>query len=302
MAHSFNPITQSFRLVLRNPAIWLTEIVWRWSFGAIAFLLLIFSISTLLRSVNATPLEMAAWRSNHPFEMAQALANMLVDSGPKLLLTAAWVLPLITLLWIVLGACGRAFTLSRLSNQDVSFRSIFALQASRALLLWLAGAALIAAMVLDARIATRGPQPDLFLYYAVAFWSFAFIGGFWATANWYLTLAAICCLQSGAGFVKGTQQAFRLARTQGGDFGGISLVYGILRLLLLAIAFVLCVLPSGLMGTAPQGYFAWVVTVSLVYFAVADYLYISRMAAYLMVETRTGFPRDQKLRALAIDL
>src|SRR5262245_44880013 len=128
MAHSFNPITQSFRLVLRNPAIWLTEIVWRWSFGAIASLLLIFSISTLLRSVNATPLEMAAWRSNHPSEMAQALANMLVDSGPKLLQTAAWVLPLITLLWIVFGACGRAFTLSRLSNQDVSFRSIFALQ------------------------------------------------------------------------------------------------------------------------------------------------------------------------------
>jgi hypothetical protein len=297
-----NPISQGLRRVLREPAIWITEIVWRWSFGAIASLLLFFSISTLLHSVNASPLEVAAWRSNNPSVMAQALANMLADSGPKLVQTAAWVLPLITLLWIVFGACGRAFTLSRLSNQDVSFRSIFALQAVRALLIWLAGAALIAAIVLDARISTRGPRPDLFLYYAVAFWSFAFIGGFWATANWYLTLAALCCLQSGAGFMKGTRQAFRLARTQGGDFSGISLVHGILRLVLLAIAFVLCVLPSGLMGTAPQGYFAWVVTVSLAYFAVADYLYISRMAAYLMVETRTAPAGDQKLRALTIDL
>src|SRR5262249_14738135 len=280
----------------------ITEIAWRWSFGTIASLLLLVSISSLLRSVNATPLEMAAWRSNNPSEMGQALANMLADSGPKLLHTAAGILPAITLLWIAFGASGRAFTLSRLSSQDVGFRSIFALQALRALLIWLAGAALIAAMILDARISTRGPQPDLFLYYAVAFWSFAFIGGFWATANWYLTLAAICCVQSGAGFVKGTQQAFRVARTQGGDFGGISLVHGLLRLVLLAIAFVLCLLPSGLMGSAPQGYFAWVVTVSLAYFAVADYLYISRLAAYLMVETRTTPAGDQKLRALTVDL
>jgi len=284
-AQSFNPITQSFRLVLRNPAIGLTEIAWRWSFGAVASLLLFFSITTLLRSVNATPLEMAAWRSNNPTVMAQALASMMVDSGPKLLQTAAWVLPAITLLWILCGTCGRIFTLSRLGGRDISFRSILALHSSRAFLAWIAGAALIWAMVLDARVSSRGPQPDLFLYYAMAFWSIALIGGFWAAANWYLSLAAICCMETGAGFFTATGQAIRRAHAQGGDFGGVSLVFAILRLVLLAIAFVLCVLPSGFMGTAPRGYAAWVVTVSLVYFAVADFLYISRMAAYLIVDT-----------------
>src|SRR5262245_21151150 len=117
-----NPISQAFRRVLRDPAILLTEIVWRWSFGGIAFLLLFFSILTLLGSVNATPLEMAAWRSNNPTVMAQALANMLGEAGPKLLQTAAWVLPAITLLWIVFGACGRVFTLNRITGRDVSFR------------------------------------------------------------------------------------------------------------------------------------------------------------------------------------
>lgn len=261
----------------------LTEIVWRWSFGAIAFLLLLFSTLTLLGSVSATPLEMAAWRSHNPTVMAQGLANMLGESGPKLLQTAAWVLPAITLLWIFFGACGRVFTLNRLTGQDVSFRTIFALQGVRAVLMWLAGAGLIAALIFDARISAHGAQPDLFLYYALAFWSVALIGGFWATANWYLSLAAICCLQSGAGFLTGTKRAIRMVRTQGGDFGGIGLSFGVLRLVLLAIAFVLCVLPSGLMGTAPRGYIAWVVTVSLVYFAVADFLYIARMAAYYIV-------------------
>jgi hypothetical protein len=37
------------------------------------------------------------------------------------------------------------------------------------------------------------------------------------------------------------------------------------------------------MATAPRGYTAWVIAVSLVYFAVADFLYVSRMAAYLNV-------------------
>jgi hypothetical protein len=101
-------------------------------------------------------------------------------------------------------------------------------------------------------------------------------------------VAGLCCLQSGDGFLKSTGQALRLARRQGGELGGISLIFGVVRLVVLAIAFVLCVLPSGLMATAPRGYTAWVIAVSLVYFAVADFLYISRMAAYLIVATPDG--------------
>jgi hypothetical protein len=282
MAFPPDPISQAFRLVLRDPAIWLTEIVWRWSFGAIAFLLLFFSVLSLLGSAAVNPMDAAAWRSNSPTVMAQALVNMLLQSGPNVLKTAAWLLPVITLLWTVLGAAGRAVTLTRLTRSEVSFLSILALQGSRALVMWLAGALWIGAMVLDAHVSTNGPQTDQFLYYALAFWSVVLIGGSWAAANWYLSLAAICCLRSGQGFLKGTGQAVRLARAQGGEFGGIGLVFAVFRLVALLIAFVLCVLPSGLMATAPRSYTAWVITVSLAYFAVGDFLYISRMATYLI--------------------
>src|SRR5262249_31920810 len=107
-------------------------------------------------------------------------------------------------------------------------------------------------------------------------------------ANWYLSVAGLCCLQSGAGFLRSTGQAVRLARTQGGELGGISLIFGIVRLTVLAIAFVLCFLPSQIMAIAPRGYIAWVIAVSLMSFAVADFLYISRMASSLIVATQEG--------------
>jgi len=141
---------------------------------------------------------------------------------------------------------------------------------------------------MSARISMRGAEPDLLLYYALAFWSAVLIGGLWATANWYLSVAGLCCLQSDAGFLKSTGQAVRLARRQGGELGGISLIFGVVRLVVLAIAFVLCVLPSSLMTTAPREYTAWVIAVSLVYFAVTDFLYVSRMAAYLIVAAPEG--------------
>jgi len=288
MVKSSNPVAQSFRMVLRDPAVLLTEIGWRWSFGALATLILVLSGLSLLGSVHVSQIDRAAWRSNNPTMMAQAVASVLTDSGFSVLKQTAWVLPAISLLWCLFGAAARAATLTRLSNSDVSFRSTLALHCTRALVMWLAGAGLVGALVMSARIATRGAEPDLLLYYALAFWSAVLIGGLWATANWYLSLAGLCCLQTDTGFFRSTGQAIRLSRTHGGDLGGISLIFGVVRLAVLAIAFVLCVLPSSLMATAPRGYTAWVIAVSLVYFAVADFLYISRMAAYLIVAAPEG--------------
>src|SRR5215472_4541291 len=109
-----NPVNQGFRAVLRDPTILLTEIVWRWSFGSAAFLLLFFSVMALVGSIHVSETDAAAWRSNNPTVMAQALANMLLESGPKMAAMAARVLPAITVLWIVLAAAGRTLTLNRL--------------------------------------------------------------------------------------------------------------------------------------------------------------------------------------------
>lgn len=218
-----------------------------------------------------------------PTLMAQAVVNVLSQSRPDLLERAAWVLPAITLLWVTIGAAGRTATANRLGKKEVRFRSVLALEGARALLIWLAIFAFSGALILSQRIAFRNPDPDLLLYYALAFWSSILIGAIWATANWYLSVAALCCLVSGAGFLKGTNQAIKLARAHGGELGGISLIFAVFRILVLATAFALCFLPSSLMITVPSSYAAWTAAVPLTYFAVADFLYIARMAAYLIV-------------------
>jgi hypothetical protein len=270
-------------MVLRDPAVLLLEIGWRWSFGAIALFLIFTASSTLLSAVEVSQADRAGWRSNDPTLMAQAVANVLTQSRPALLERTAWVLPAVTFVWVAFRAKGRTTTVNRLGRKEVSFRSVLALDGSRAFVTWLAMFAFSGALSLSQRIAFRSPNPDLFLYYALAFWSLILIGAIWATANWYLSVAALCCLESGAGFLKGTNQAVNLARAHGGELGGISLIFAVLRIVALATAFALCFLPSGLMTTSPHSYLAWTAAVSLTYFAVADFLFIARMAAYLIV-------------------
>src|SRR5260370_23311306 len=105
---------------------------------------------------------------------------------------------------------------------------------------------------MSARISLRGADQDLLLYYALAFWSAVLIGGLWSAANWYLSVAALCCLRSGAGFVKGTKQAIGLARTRGGDLGGVSPMVSVLPLPLFAISFLPSFPPPRLQSLAPR--------------------------------------------------
>src|SRR5260370_14618379 len=123
MVNSSNPVSQSFRVVLRAPARRLTDIGGGWSFGAIAMLLVLMSSLSLVGSVKVSQAQAAGWRSNNPTAMAQALADVLVESGPAVLMQAAWVLPMITLLWLVFGAAGRATTLNPLGKNKLSLRT-----------------------------------------------------------------------------------------------------------------------------------------------------------------------------------
>jgi hypothetical protein len=288
-----NPINESFRAVLRDPALLLIEVVWRWSFGAMALLFLLLPTLSLLGSIKITDVDLAGWRSNDPTRMAEALVNILAESGSAILRVAAWVLPAVTLLWVVIGAAGRAATIGRMGKGSPRLGSVLALHCARALVGWLAATGLVAAIWFDANVSTRGAQTDVFLYYALVFWSFVLIGGAWAVTNWYLSLAPLCALNTDAGFLASTWKAVRLARKQSGDLGGISLIVMLYRLVALAIAFVLCALPSSLMGTWPRTYAAWVVAVSLAYFVIADFLYLARMVAYLKtVSPKTEFAQQ----------
>ena len=277
-----NPLTYGFGAIRRDPALLLVEILWRWCFGAIALLLFLGFLVMYPEAVAAG--DTSAWSSHDPLLIAQAFLHLLTGVGGKPLAVAIALLLVATAVWTLLGAAGRTFTLNRLERSGIRFRSIVALQSLRAAFLWLAGIALSKTIVLDARVAGRGAKPDIFLYSALAVWSVILIGVLWAAVNWNLSLAAVCCAKNAGGFGRSIRQALALDRSHSGDLLGVSLVFALWRLIVLAVAFVLWFLPSAKMATAPRAYFAWFVITTLAYFAAADYLYIARMAGYLAID------------------
>jgi hypothetical protein len=289
-----NPLTYGFRAIRRDRALVFVEILWRWCFGAMAFAILFGATLTLLGSVTITQSDASALRSHDPLLMAQSLLHTLVGLRSEHGNATALVLLAVTILWIALGAMGRAHTLNRLSGGGARLRSIIALHGLRALFLWLAVIALVEALAWDARVAGHGRTSDVFLYSALSVWSAILIGALWLVVNWHLSLAATCCAKHAGGFVRGIRQALGLVRSHSADLAGVSLVFAVLRLIVVALAFVLWMLPSRMIATSPQAYFAWVVLVTLGYSVAADFLYIARMAAHLAVDTLD--PDDRPIR------
>ena len=278
-----NPITQGLRAVTRDPATFLVEILWRWSFAILACLLVAGVGVMLLGPLHIGHAWDTAWQSRDPQRMGQLVLAILLLLGIKVIVITAVVLPLtIALLWSILSALGRFVTVRRLrvGLTSLRFRSIFALQLLRAFVGWFSVVLLFAATFGEALVATRGSKPDLLLYYLMMMPSVVLISAFWLTVNWYLSLAAIFG-RAGQSFRGALRQARQTIRQQRSDFAGTGFVFLLFRVVILLIATAICGLTSGMVGSSPQSYFTLLMIVSLAYFAIADFLYMARMAAYL---------------------
>jgi hypothetical protein len=291
-----NPITQGLSSIVRDPVIFLIEILWRWSFALLACLL-VFAVGLML--LGPLPIGDSwntAWRSHDPTRIGGMVFIILSLLGMKAVVAAIAVPILIALLWSVLSALGRTITINRLRAGVTSlrFRSMMALQLLRAFLAWFSAVLLLAAIVGEALIATRGPKPDLALYYLMVMPSVLLIGSLWLVFNWYLSLAAVFG-REGQSFWEAFRQTRQTIRLQRSDFAGTGFVFLLFRAAVLLVGVAICGLTSRMAGSAPQTYFTLVMIVSLAYFAIADFLYMSRLAAYLALAAAHVEPGGPKL-------
>jgi len=299
-----NPITQGLRAVMRDPAIFLVEILWRWSFAVLACLLVAGVGMMLLGPLHMGRMWDSAWQSRDSQKMAQLLVGVVLVLGIKVVTVAVVGVPLaIALIWGVLAALGRFVTVKRLRAglTSLRLRTVLALQLLRGLVSWFALILLLVTTLGEAFIASRGTQPDLVLYYLMVMPSVVLIGVSWLMVNWYLSLAAIFG-RDGQSFRGAFRQARQTVRQQRSDFAGTGFVFLLFRTVILLIALVICGLTSGMAGTAPQSYFVLLMVVSLAYFAVADFLYMARMAAYLALAAAHVDPAGPKLVATSSPL
>jgi hypothetical protein len=291
-----NPIMHGFRAARRDPALFLLEILWRWSFAAIALLLVFCAAFLLFNRAQLDDLARAVL-SKDPRIIGTKVFVTWLFLGKKAIVALAAVPFVIALVWTWLAAPARRITASRLrTTAPLRFRSMLALQMLRAFAFWLAYLLLIGAVALAIHFATKGSKSDPSTFSGVAVPAVVVIIVIWLTLSWYLTMAAIFG-QKGQSFRDAFRQARQTVRQQRSDFAGTAFVFLLLRLVVLLIAVAICGLNSKMAGTAPHTYFTLLVVAILAYSAVSSFLYIARVAAYLALAAEYVDPGGPKLVA-----
>ena len=128
-----NPLREGFHEVVRDPALLLIEIGWRWTFGAIAILVLWLALFTALGSVPVDNRFLSTSNVVSFWETAQSLASTAISLGRALARVAITASLFLALCWIVLNSIGRHATLLRPAlAPGASLRSCIAISVARA--------------------------------------------------------------------------------------------------------------------------------------------------------------------------
>ncbi len=291
-----NFIRAGFRTIRTNPALIFAEIAWRWAFGAAAWLLMIFTVRTILEGVDVSGVEIALARSNDAYLIADALVRVIVQVLPRFLGVMFIAIPLLAVIWVVAATIGRAVTIRNLVTDGragsqpavppASGRrtiSLGILNAVRAVFSLTTVLAFFGTVVLVSASIGPSSTPEAAPGYVLA-WLFLalLVGCFWGLVNWFLALAPIFIVRDGSSVWNGIRASVGLYRDHHRDYVSIATWFGFFR----AAALLLAVIAG--LASLGAGWRAGLIAsavIALFYFAVADALYIARLAAYVELAT-----------------
>lgn len=285
------PVRDGFRAIWRQPSIFLAEISWRWSWGGAAILLTGLGLFEYLHTLIVTPTDLMLMRLKHPLAVSRALADIFHGSGPRVIRTAIVLIPALALLWTLLGALGRWATLRALVSRVTpdwlpmpgSLRSLIGLHALRvglALtgLISFFGSVLVASLVSSPKAPHAGLALLLFIPLAIL------VSMVWTSVNWFVSFAAIFVLRDGDDTFASIETAVEFFRRCGRKTSSVGFWFGAMHLVAFVIGATVVMYPLAVASLVPPAVtLALMGLITLVYFAVADYLYIARLAGYLAI-------------------
>jgi len=284
---SGSPTLYGLRTVLRTPALWLTEIAWRWTFKAAAALLVLLTAFEFLHDLRVSDSHLLLSPTRNRAVAANVLSGVL--SGLSRLPRAAIVLLAgLAMLWVFAYALGRGATLKTLRfPKPVSFFGILILGFLRlgvalASILGLLGAGLLVG-------ALMGPQGETltsttaaaiaatFLVLVVAVWLA------WKILDWMLALAPVFVGSDGNDAISALGSALWLVSRRLGAYVKTTIWFGLFHFVALAGAILAFTFALALARPSPGAATTGLAMIALLYFAVLDFLHISRLAAYVGV-------------------
>jgi hypothetical protein len=318
-----SPTLEGFRATWRRPSLTFAEIAWRWTVGATACALFVFGFVEYLNTLPVSNGDLLLLRTRQPLLIGQAIAHILRGSLSRAAIAALFAALALSALWIIAASIGRKTTTKALLEyfairRDVA-RNVSAGSAPNAVLEGEAATTtpeiipdpapenasrptsllglnfLRAALVLAAILALQGaailssfaspsanPQPGLafFLFLPLA----ALVGLTWSGLNWLFFLATLFAVRDRADTLSAISTAVAFSRERARPISAVSAWSTLAHLTAFMAATTAVSLPLSLLHLAPvRLVIAGVLLVTLLYFAVADWLYMARLAGYVCI-------------------
>lgn len=285
--------TQSFVHTLaecwRRPSLTALEVLWRWSFGIPAVLLV---WRVIVRILAEAPLNFAALRTmtvTNPLRASEILAEALAVLFAPVNRVAVWLVPLLMLAWVVWSSLGRTVVLRRI---DSTLRAVpltlMALQAVRMLALtasfvvWFFCVQWAAGVTVTNPLA-HGREPNLVAYFALGIISTLGLFTLWAVVSWVFSIAPLLAMLRGWGVGESLTGAFRLGPLKG-KLVEINLVMGIIKIALIVLAMVFSATPLPFESvTTPEFLTCWWIGVGVLYLVGSDFFHVARLMGYLQL-------------------
>jgi hypothetical protein len=297
-----SPTQEGFRTLFRRPSLGFAEIAWRWSFGAAAGLLVTLSCFEYLDTLPVTRGDLLLLRTRQPFLISQAVGNIVRGSGGRLVEAFIVLALALVVAWIVVAALARAATLKALlahfrekdesSAHGVNWLDpLLGLSFLRAAASLAAVAASFAGFALGGTASTTdeaGMAFQLVMIIATLVWVA------WSMVNWLLSLAAIFVVANGRDTFGAITDAVDLLRRRSGPVFAVGTSFGLAHVAAFILASIAAAFPLGLAGVLPgRMVLAALTVIMLLYFAVADFLYMGRLAAYVAIVEMPAEPSFQ---------
>lgn len=294
-----SPTLEGFRAAFRRPSVTFAEIAWRWAVGALAAVSLVFAITEYLDSLPASRLDAVFLRTKQPLLVGRALAHIFRGTLNRAALAMILAALALSVLWMVAGSVGRLATVRALLNyfhtnfaagnslendhEATPLRALIGLNFFRVVVTVAVAFALLASAII-ARIASLDANPDPALFLFIFMPLAGLICVLWAELNWLLSVSGIFAVRDGEDALAAISAAATLLQTQPGAVFAVSACNAIMHLTAFAVAssfvfgwFLLVHTVSGRLIIAGD------LLVTLLYFAVIDWLYIARLGGYIFI-------------------
>jgi hypothetical protein len=293
-----SPTLEGFRAIFRHPSFGLAEIAWRWSFGTATSLLIVFSFFEYLDTLPVSKGDLLLLRTSQPVLISRAVLHIFRGSAFRVVETAVVLLLTLGVVWVVIATLARAATMKALlayfRESEISISehtregnwqlpSLFALNLFRLGTTLAATVGFLAAILLGGTASRpTDPAPGSALLIFLTVTMLVWIA--WSTLNWFLSLAAIFVVANGEDTFGAIAAAVDLCRTRSGSVFAAGTWFGLAHVTAFVVATSIVAFPLGFAAVLPTGVvLGGVILVTLLYFVIADFLYIGRLAAYVAI-------------------